>query len=247
MRNIKLKLEYDGSRYVGWIRLGKDEGNNTVSSKILEVIKKMTGENILELNCGMRTEVGVHAYEQVCNFKTNSDMTLIDMKHYMNRYLPMDIAVTDIQIVPEKFHASLNAISRTYIYQFVLGETPNIFERKYSYHLFKEPDVEAIKIASDKLKGSHDFKNFSSSKKNKSTVRKITNIEIYKTSSEMQITITADDFLHNMAKMIFATLVDIGLGVKTPDTIDKIFAGEEVPSKPIDPRGMFLQHVGYIN
>ena len=56
MRNIKLTIEYDGSRYQGWTRLGKNESNNTISNKIIEVLKKMTGEYLIELNCGCRTE-----------------------------------------------------------------------------------------------------------------------------------------------------------------------------------------------
>ena len=108
MRNILLTLEYDGSRYQGWQRLGKGESTNTVSNKILEVLKKMTNEDV-ELFCGARTEVGVHAYGQVVNFKTTTDMTLLEIKHYMNRYLPMDIAVLSVEEKPERFHASLNA------------------------------------------------------------------------------------------------------------------------------------------
>ena len=73
MRNIKLTIEYDGSRYQGWVRLGKNESTNTISNKILEVIRKMTGEDV-ELFCGARTEVGVHAYGQTASFKTNTDM-----------------------------------------------------------------------------------------------------------------------------------------------------------------------------
>ena len=61
MRNIKITIEYDGSRYQGWTRLGKDESNNTISAKIIDVLGKMTGEKNIELNCGCRTEVGVHA------------------------------------------------------------------------------------------------------------------------------------------------------------------------------------------
>ena len=66
MRNIRLTIEYDGSRYQGWSRLGKNESTNTISNKILDVIKKMSGEDV-ELFCGMRTEVGVHAYGQLAN------------------------------------------------------------------------------------------------------------------------------------------------------------------------------------
>ena len=61
MRNIKITIEYDGSRYQGWTRLGKDESNNTIPAKIIDVLGKMTGEKNIELNCGCRTEVGVHA------------------------------------------------------------------------------------------------------------------------------------------------------------------------------------------
>lgn len=63
MKNIKLTLEYDGGRYSGWQRLGKGEEDNTIENKLLELIKKMTGEKV-ELNCGSRTEAGVHAYTQ---------------------------------------------------------------------------------------------------------------------------------------------------------------------------------------
>ena len=82
MRNIKLTIEYDGSRYQGWTRLGKDESGNTISNKITEVLKKMTEEDDLELFCGCRTEVGVHAYAQIANFKTSSSTTTQNIKHY---------------------------------------------------------------------------------------------------------------------------------------------------------------------
>ena len=117
MRNIKLTIEYDGSRYQGWARLGKNESNNTISNKILEVLKKMTDESDIELYCGCRTEVGVHAYAQIANFKTASEMSIQDIKHYLNRYLPMDIAIIDVEEVSERFHAQLNAVSKTYVYR----------------------------------------------------------------------------------------------------------------------------------
>ena len=115
MRNIKITIEYDGSRYQGWTRLGKDESNNTISAKIIDVLGKMTGEKNIELNCGCRTEVGVHAYAQVANFKTSSNLSTKDIQHYLNRYLPMDIAITEVEEVPDRFHAQLNAVSKTYV------------------------------------------------------------------------------------------------------------------------------------
>ena len=245
MRNIKLTVEYDGSRYQGWARLGKNESSNSISNKIIEVLEKMTGERNIELFCGSRTEVGVHAYAQVVNFKTECSLKCQDIKYYLNRYLPMDIAVIDVREMPERFHAQLNAVSKTYIYRMTISEVPSVFDRKYMYHCFKTPDIKLMQQAAQNLIGKHDFKNFSTAKKSKSTVRNIRDIEIYGDSEEIQITIPADDFLHNMARLIIGTLLDIGLGNRKKDDIEKIFAGKAVSSEPCDPKGLFLQEISY--
>ena len=244
MRNIKLTLEYDGSRYQGWQRLGNEDSSNTVSGKILEILEKMTGEKP-ELFCGSRTENGVHAYAQVANFHTSSSMTLKEMKHYFNRYLPMDIAVVEIEDMPERFHASLNAVSRTYTYRISTEEVPNVFERKYVYHSFHRPDVKRMQEACELLKGKHDFQAFSSSKKKKSTQKEIFDIEIYDDLTEIQITICASDFLHNMARILIGTLLEIGLGKRSVNDISSVFAGTCDPASPIDPKGLFLQETEY--
>ena len=245
MRNIKLTIEYDGSRYQGWTRLGKTESSNTISNKILEVLKKMTEEPLMELNCGCRTEVGVHAYAQIANFKTESDMKVQEIKHYMNRYLPMDIAILEVEEVPERFHAQLNASSKTYVYRMSIDDVPSVFDRKYTYHCYKIPDKRLMQQAAVELTGKHDFHNFSTAKKTKSTEREIYNIDIYGDTEEMQILIHADDFLHNMARLIIGTLVDIGLGTRSKDDIASIFAGKKEPSAPCDPKGLYLQEISY--
>ncbi|MCI5870113.1 MAG: tRNA pseudouridine(38-40) synthase TruA [Dorea sp.] len=245
MRNIKLTIEYDGSRYQGWTRLGKTESSNTISNKILEVLKKMTEEPLMELNCGCRTEVGVHAYAQIANFKTESDMKVQEIKHYLNRYLPMDIAILEVEEVPERFHAQLNASSKTYVYRMTIDDVPSVFDRKYTYHCYKIPDKRLMQQAAVELTGKHDFHNFSTAKKTKSTEREIYNIDIYGDTEEMQILIHADDFLHNMARLIIGTLVDIGLGTRSKDDIASIFAGKKEPSAPCDPKGLYLQEISY--
>ena len=99
--------------------------------------------------------------------------------------------------------------------------------------------------AAEKLTGRHDFRNFSSAKKTKSTVREIFDIDIYGDIEEMQILIHADDFLHNMARIIVGTLMDIGLGNRSVQDIDDIFAGILEASAPCDPKGLYLQEVTY--
>lgn len=244
MRNIKLTIEYDGSRYQGWVRLGKNESTNTISNKILEVIRKMTGEDV-ELFCGARTEVGVHAYGQTASFKTNTDMKDYEIQHYLNRYLPMDIAIISVEDMPERFHAQLNAKSKIFIYRATISDVPSVFDFKYTFHCFRRPDMDAMKEAAQLLLGRHDFKNFSTVKHNKSTEREMYRIDIYDDGEEMQISMHADDFLHNMQRAIVGTLLDIGLGTRKPEVITAIFAGEQATSAPCDPKGMYLQEVLY--
>lgn len=245
MRNIKLTIEYDGSRYQGWTRLGKNESGNTISNKIREVLKKMTGEEIEEFNCGCRTEVGVHAYAQTANFKMKSGADIQEIKYYLNRYLPMDIAITEVKEVPERFHAQLNATSKTYVYRMTVSDVPSVFERKHTYHCFRIPDRQLMREAAAMLTGVHDFRNFSTVKKAKSTVREIYEINVYDDGEEMLITICADDFLHNMARIIIGTLLEIGLRMRDADEIEDIFEGELPASAPCDPKGLYLQEVTY--
>ncbi len=245
MRNIMLMIEYDGGRYRGWSRLGKNESTNTVSNKILDVLKQMTKEPVIELNCGCRTEAGVHAYAQTVNFKTSCPLRILDMKHYLNRYLPMDIAITKVKEMPERFHAQLNARSKIFVYRMTIAEVPSVFERKLTYHCFHTPDKERMERAVKLLLGTHDFKNFSTAKKTKSTVREIYDIDIYGDGEEMQILIHADDFLHNMARILVGTLLEIGLGTRQPSEINDILSGALPASAPCDPKGLYLQEVRY--
>ena len=147
--------------------------------------------------------------------------------------------------MPERFHASLNAKKRTYIYRISTAEVPDVFERKYVYHLFKKPDIEKMREASGLLVGRHDFQHFSSSKKKKGGVKEIFSIDIYGSGDELEFTITANDFLHNMARIIISTLLDIGQGMRPVDDIGRIFDGKEAASDPIDPKGLFFQEAEY--
>ena len=116
LKNIKLTLEYDGGRYDGFVRLGKNESTNTIHNKLKEVLDKMTGEDV-KLSAAARTEKGVHAHEQVVNFKTECSMKCLDIRNYLNRYLPRDIAVVNVCEMPERFDSALGAKSKTYLYR----------------------------------------------------------------------------------------------------------------------------------
>lgn len=246
LKNIRLILEYDGGRYDGYQRLGKDDNSNTVSYKLEEVLKKMTGQDIV-LNCGCRTENGVHAYGQVVNFKCETTMSMMEISHYLNRYLPRDIAAVEVKEMPERFHAALNAKSATYVYRIDTNEVPNVFERKYMYNAFRKLNVAKMEEAAKVLLGEHDFAKFTTAKKNKTTVKRLTQCDIYDGGGEISITITANDFMHNMAKIIIGTLLEVGNGKRAPKDILLLFdsGSDAAAAAPAEACGMFLQSVNY--
>ena len=112
-RNIRLTIEYDGSRYQGWQRLGGDSNANTIQGKLESVLSKMTGEDV-NINGSGRTDAGVHAYGQVANFHTDCMMSVNEIKNYLTKYLPSDIGIVEVSEASERFHSRLNAKEKTY-------------------------------------------------------------------------------------------------------------------------------------
>lgn len=246
MYNYRILVQYDGGRYDGWQRLGKDSSDNTIEFKIKEILKKLTGEET-EVFCGCRTEKGVHAYGQVANFKLNSRQNCVELKNYLNRYLPRDIAVKQVEEADERFHSQLNAKSKTYLYRVDTGNVANVFDRKYSYHTFHKLDYNAMKQAAEYFLGAHDFKAFTTAKKSKSTQKNIMDISIeQKDNALLEIRVTANDFLHNMARYVIGMLLDVGSGLKKPENVRDILNGKEIQmSLPAESYGLFLEKVGY--
>lgn len=248
MRNIKLVLEYDGSRYDGWQRQPKNTKSITVQEKIEDVLSKMEGEEV-ELIGAARTEAGVHAYGQIANFKTDSTKKLYEIKHYLNRYLPRDIAVLEVSEVPERFHSAFNAKAFIYEYKISTGEVASVFERKYNYYSFDSLDVKAMKEAAKELLGKHDFKSFSDNKRmKKSTEREIISLEICEDVREIVITIKADDFWPHMARILVGTLIEVGRGNIAAGEMKTILTAldREKAGPTAEARGLFLQEVSYL-
>lgn len=251
MRNIQLIIEYDGSRYDGWqkaVTTAKTTSKGgAVQEKIEEVLSKME-ETPAELTGAIRTEAGVHAYRQVANFRTESKKKTYEIKQYLNRYLPRDIAVLEALEVNDRFHAAFNAKGFVFEYHITVGEVPSVFERKYNYYCFKRPDIKAMKAAAEKLTGTHDFKAFSDNKRmKKSTVRTISEIDIYAGETEITITLTGDDFWPNMVRNLVGTMLDVGLGELSAEELPDIIASgdRERIGRAADPKGLFLADVKY--
>lgn len=247
MRNIKLVIEYDGSRYDGWQKQPANPKSITIQDKVESVLNKMENETI-NLIGAARTEAGVHAYSQIANYQTNTDMKLYEIKHYLNRYLPRDIAVLEVAEVPERFHSSFNAKAFKYQYKITMGEVPSVFDRKYNYYSFHKLDILKMRQASKYLIGKHDLNAFSDNKRmKKSTERDIHSIDIYSDINEVSITIEADDFWPNMARIIVGTLMEVGVGNVEPDFMKDIIESKkrENAGPTAEAKGLFLADVIY--
>lgn len=117
MRNIKLTIQYDGTKYKGWQRLGNE--NNTIQGKIEKVLGKITGENIELIGSG-RTDAGVHAYNQIANFKTNSNISNEKLLEDCYKFLPLDIVIKKAEDVDDRFHARYNALEKYTLIKYIM-------------------------------------------------------------------------------------------------------------------------------
>ncbi len=248
MRNIKLTIEYDGSRYDGNViaKAGMHD-KSSIGDKISQVLTEMEKVPV-ELIFAIRTEAGVHALAQVCTFKTESKRSTTEIKQYLNRYLPRDIAVLDVTDADLRFHPAFNAKKFTFEYHVTVGDVPSVFDRKYNYYCFKRPDVNKMRDAAAYLIGKHDFRGFSDNRKQKkSTEREIYSLDIYAGGNEISFNITADDFWPNMARIIVAFLISVGTGETPLDRIKEILetGNRDLAPLAIDPKGLFLTEVSY--
>ena len=247
MNNFKLTIAYDGAKYKGWQKLGGDDADKTVQGKIEAVLSKCFSRTI-EINGASRTDAGVHALEQIANFKVKSQMHPREIALYLRTYLPEDISIKNVQEVEEQFHARFNAKSKTYVYQIWASEVLDPFKRKYVWHIAKKLDVEAMNTAAKAFLGTHDFTTFTNAKsKKKSMDRTIQNVEIQRDGAMLTIRITGDGFLHNMARKMVGMLVEVGLGEIQPERVTQaVEAKDRALNSPLAPaQGLFLEKVRY--
>ncbi len=249
MRNIRMTIQYDGSRYKGWQKQNiKGTSVSTIQDKIEKVLSKMTGEEIQVIGCG-RTDTGVHADKYTANFKTNSEKKIPEMLKYLREFLPEDISVTSLREVSDRFHSRLNAISKTYVYTIDNNKFANVFLKKYAYHVEGQLDIEKMREASKYLLGTHDFKGFSAvkDKSKKSTIRTINYINITEKDNIIKIEYNGNGFLLNMVRILSGTLIKVAKGEIQPIKIKELLESknrselaEKAPAK-----GLCMKEVNY--
>ncbi len=245
MRNLKMTLEFDGSRYKGWQKQG--DNDLTLQGKIESVLSKMAGEIVQVSGCA-RTDVGVHAENYVANFHTNCHLGIEAMLDYLQENLPEDIAVKSMVEASERFHAAYNIKSKTYVYKINNNELRKVFNRKYVYHTEIKLNLEEMRIAAESLVGTHDFQGFATvTPTTKSTTKTINYINIIEKNGMVEIEVNADEFLWNMERIVMASLLDIGEGKLKIEDIETLLT-EKTESKytlMVKTKGLSLRNVQY--
>ncbi len=244
MRNIRLDICYDGTRYRGWQRLpGKDD---TIQGKLETTLSRILGEDI-EISGSGRTDAGVHARGQVANFHCESGLPCRELLRQLRQFLPEDIGVLSCRDCSPRFHARLNALEKTYCYRIWNSEAPCVFERRYVAVMPERLDVDAMQQAARHLEGEHDFSAFCGNPKfKKSTVRYIRSVEIKREGEEIRLYFTGNGFIHNQVRIMVGTLVEVGQGRRGAEEIPTLFGGKRSDAGFLAPaQGLCLQEVVY--
>ena len=244
MRNIKLIIEYDGKSFDGWQR---QPNKLNIQGEIEAAIEQITREKIELIGSG-RTDAGVHAWGQVANFKTNTDISIEKLPMAINSQLKKSIVVKSAEEVEERFHARYSCTGKKYRYIINNSRGGSAIYRGLEFHMPVKLDFAKMKEAIKYFEGKHNFKGFKATGgKNKTTVRTMRKAEILKENERIIIELTGDGFLYNMVRIIAGTLVDVGLGKIQPDEITSIIDSKdrEKAGKTLPPYGLYLVEVYY--
>lgn len=245
MKNYKMVLAYDGTRYNGWQKQGNTE--NTIQEKLERILQEISGVETEAFGSG-RTDAGTHATGQVMNFHMDWNGTAAALLDAFNARLPEDIAALSVAEMPSRFHSRLSAKAKHYSYSVWIGKRPPVFERKYTFRCAEKLNIPAMKQAAAGFIGTHDFKSFCANKRmKKSTVRTIYDIAFEETEDKLTLHFYGNGFLYQMVRILTGTLIEVGEGKRSADAMAEILqaksreqAGFTAPS-----RGLFLREVFY--
>ena len=244
MRNIALKLKYDGSAYHGW-QIQKNAVS--VCQAVTEAINKTCGESVHLTGCG-RTDAGVHALNYCANFRTESNIPIDKFPIAINSRLPSDIAITDACEAEEEFNAIGSCVKKEYVYKILNSNIREPFMHNrvcfYPQHL----DMDMMKRAAKAFEGTHDFKAVRSvGTETKTTVRTVYWCRCEKTDDIISIHICADGFLYNMCRAIVGTMVYASYGKIIPEDIPELLKlGDRRLTGPTMPaQGLYMNRVWY--
>ena len=231
---------------IGW---QKQPDKLNIQGSIESAIKQITGEDV-QLNASGRTDAGVHAWGQVANFKTESNLPIEKFPIAINTKLKRSIRIIDAEEVDERFHSRLSCKRKTYRYVINNSEFASAIYRNLETHISQKLDIKKMQEAIKYFEGEHNFKAFKASgTSSKSSVRTIYKAKVYEMpNNRIYIELTGNGFLYNMVRIIAGTLVDVGLEKLKPEEIPNIIkeGKRDLAGKTLPPNGLYLLKVEYV-
>jgi len=244
VRNIKVVVSYDGTDYFGF---QYQPGVPTVQAELERVLALITKEKVTVFGSG-RTDAGVHAEGQVINFRTEARIPIDKLCVAMNSLLPPSVAAMEASEVDADFHARYSARARLYAYDILNRETPHALQARYSWHVRRPLNVEAMSVAAKPLVGVCDFTSFACADRDDgSPVRDMMSIDVERRGEHVIVSMRANAFLRSMARIIVGTLVEVGLGIRSASEVENILEARDrrTAGKTAPPHGLCLKEVEY--
>lgn len=239
MKRIQLTVAYDGTDFCGW---QVQNNGRTVEGELNKVLSDFLGEDI-HVTGASRTDSGVHGMGNIAVFDTESKIPGDKFFFILNQRLPEDVSIREAKEVQPDFHPRHVNSRKTYEYRILNSTGPIPTRRKYTWHIPKKLNVEAMQEAAKYLIGRHDFASFcAAGSQAQTTVREIYNCEVCADGEEIVIRVTGAGFLYNMVRIIAGTLSEIGKGFYPSEKMkgiieacDRTAAGATAP-----PQGLTL-------
>jgi tRNA pseudouridine38-40 synthase len=245
MPRYRVRLEYDGSGFVGWQR----QANGLSIQEALELaIERFCGEAV-RVHAAGRTDAGVHALGQVAHFDLERDAPVDTVRDAVNFHLkPAPIAILESSLVPDDFHARVSARRRSYLYRIVNRRSPLALDVNRAWHVGPALDAAAMDEAAQILVGRHDFTTFRATWcQARSPVKTLDLLQIRREGEEIRIVAEARSFLHHQVRNMVGTLKLIGEGRWTPSDMKAALEAQDRaaggPTAP--PDGLYLVRVDY--
>ena len=244
MKNIALRLRYDGSRYHGW---QVQKNALTVAQTMEEALSKVCGEKIKLTGCG-RTDAGVHALRYCANFRSDCTVPVDRLPLAVNTRLPGDIAVVDAVEVAEDFNAIGSCIKKEYVYKILNSRIPDPFLAERVCFYPQRLDISLMQAAARAFEGTHDFKAVrSEGTQTKTTVRTVYWCRAEKDGDLITVSICANGFLYNMCRAMVGTMVYASYGKLIPEEIPALLEKRDrrLTGPTMPPQGLYLNRVWY--
>ena len=244
MPRIKLTIEYDGSDYAGWQVQANGLG---VQQVIEDGLAQLLGTPV-RLHSASRTDAGVHARGMVAHFDTDAEIALGAYREGLNRFLPPDVAIRQVEVAPESFHSRFSNSGKWYRYTICLTQVRSPLNRKNSWHVRKPVDVQLMRQAAEYFVGCHDFSAFRASGCSARTTRKeISSVRLVEQEPLLLVDVKGSGFLRGMVRIMVGTLLEVGMGKRAPEEVaalldggDRLAAGRTAPA-----HGLCLMRIDY--